>query len=120
MPIVKLCISPGCKAYAINGKCYCEKHYVEKKPFQSAVRSNNYNSAEWRQLKAEIRKEQTTCANCGRTAIESGYPLEAHHIIPPRGNLALFYDKNNIVMLCKECHSQITNEEIKGRKKDGK
>lgn len=110
MPIMKLCIFPGCRQFAIAGKCYCTNHYVEKKPFQSATRSNNYNTAEWRQLRKEVIQEHPYCDKCGRED-----HLQVHHILPPRGNTALFYDKNNLQVLCIYCHAAETGHEVHER-----
>ena len=107
---------------------YCTKHLQEKKkkhqewlenhkkkPFENASRTNSYNNAEWRNLRKEVlKRDGFQCQQCGATAEESGYPLEIHHIIPPKGNKELFYDVNNCVALCKLCHTRITQEEVIG------
>ena len=89
------------------------KEHKKKKPFENAVRTNSYNNAEWRHLRMEVlKRDGYQCSQCGITAEESGYPLEIHHIIPPKGNKKLFYDTNNCVALCKFCHARITQAEI--------
>ena len=123
----RLCQYSGCNEMAEPGHTYCIKHLVEsqkkrqewlknnnkKKPFENATRSNNYNNAEWRSLRNEVlKRDNYQCCQCGASARESGFPLEIHHIIPPKGNKELFYDKNNCVTLCKWCHSRITQREI--------
>ena len=123
----KLCQYSGCNCFAEPGHTYCEKHLAEsqkkheewlqnhkgKKPFENAVRSNNYNNAEWRALRKEVlKRDGYQCCQCGATAEESGFPLEIHHIIPPKGNRELFYDIGNCVTLCKWCHLQATQQEV--------
>ena len=122
----KLCQYSGCDEMAENGHTYCIKHLAEsqkkhkewlenhkKKPFENAVRSNNYNNAEWRKLRKEVlKRDNYQCCQCGATADGSGYPLDIHHIIAPKGNKELFYDINNCVTLCKWCHARITQQEI--------
>ena len=123
----RLCQFSGCNDMAESGHIYCEKHLVEsqkkrqewlknnnkKKPFENATRSNNYNNAQWRALRNEVlKRDNYQCCQCGASAGESGYPLEVHHIISPKGNKELFYDKNNCVTLCKTCHARITQQEI--------
>ena len=124
----RLCQYSGCDETSEPGHTYCAKHLVEskkkhqewlknhnKKPFENAVRCNNYNNAEWRRLRKEVLKRDCyQCRQCGISAEESGYPLEIHHIIPPKGNAQLFYDINNCVTLCKVCHARITQAEIRG------
>ena len=123
----RICQYSGCNEMAENGHAYCEKHLAEshrkhqewlkshnkKKPFENATRANNYNNAEWRALRREVlKRDGYQCCQCGITAAESGYPLEIHHIIPPKGNKELFFDINNCATLCKLCHARITQQEI--------
>ena len=124
----KLCQYSGCDCFAVEHHTYCEKHLLEsqkkhkewlenhskKKPFENAIRTNNYNNAEWRNLRKEVlERDGYCCRSCGATAAESGFSLEIHHIIPPKGNKELFYNINNCVTLCKVCHARITQEEIR-------
>ena len=123
----RICQYSGCNDMAEPGHIYCEKHLVEsqkkhqewlknhnkKKPFENATRTNNYNNAEWRALRNEVlKRDNYQCCQCGAGAEESGYPLEIHHIIPPKGKKELFYNIDNCVTLCKWCHSRITQQEI--------
>ena len=127
----KLCQYSGCNEMAEPGHTYCKKHLAEsqkkheewlksrskKKPFENAIRSNNYNSSEWRALrKAVLKRDNYQCQQCGMTAEESGYPLEIHHFIPPKGNKELFYNIDNCVTLCKICHARVTQTEIRENK----
>ena len=125
--IKKLCQYSGCNEIAEPGHTYCSKHLAEsqkkhkewlknhkKKPFENATRTNNYNNSEWRSLRREVlKRDNYQCCQCGATAEESGYPLEIHHIIAPKGNTQLFYDINNCVVLCKICHARITQVEVR-------
>ena len=125
----RICNYSSCNEMAEPGHTYCAKHLAEsqkkheewlknhnkKKPFENAVRTNSYNNAEWRALRKEVlKRDGYCCCQCGATAAESGFPLEIHHIIPPKGNKELFFDINNCVTLCKVCHSRITQEEVRG------
>ena len=124
----KLCQYSGCDCFAVEHHTYCAKHLLEsqkkhqewlknhnkKKPFENAERTNNYNNVEWRALRKEVlERDGYCCRSCGATAAESGFSLEIHHIIPPKGNKELFYNINNCVTLCKVCHARITQEEIR-------
>lgn len=123
----RICQYSGCDEMAEPGHTYCTKHLVEsqkkheewlknhkkKKPFENAARTNNYNTSEWRALRREVlKRDGYQCCQCGATAAESGYPLEIHHIIPPKGNKELFYDIGNCITLCKFCHARITQKEV--------
>ena len=132
--IKKLCNYSGCNEIAEPGHIYCEKHLAEsqkkheewmqnhnkKKPFENAVRTNNYNNAEWRSLRKKVlERDFYRCCQCGATAEESGLALQIHHIIPPKGNKELFFDINNCVTLCHACHARITQEEVRENKLSG-
>ena len=123
----RICQYSGCNEFTESGHIYCAKHLVEsqkkhqeflknnnkKKPFENATRSNNYNNAEWRALRKEVlKRDNYQCRQCGATSEGSGYPLEIHHIIAPKGNKELFFDINNCATLCKLCHARITQQEI--------
>ena len=126
----RLCQYSGCNEMAEPGHTYCKTHLVEsqkkhqewlkshkKKPFENAARCNNYNNSEWRNLRREVlKRDNYQCCQCGITAKESKYPLEIHHIIPPKGNKELFFDINNCVTLCKWCHAKETQQEIMNNK----
>jgi 5-methylcytosine-specific restriction protein A len=110
-----ICKYPGC-SNLIESSGYCEKHKTKnRKPFESAIRFNEalYNTTKWRQLRKEILNEQTNCFKCGLSKNET--KLEVHHIIPPRGNEELFFDKNNLVAVCSNCHKIITNYETRNK-----
>jgi 5-methylcytosine-specific restriction protein A len=114
----KICNHPGCNALINTDERYCLKHKKElPPPFSSAIRYNEslYKTTQWRNLRNKVLKEQTNCFKCGIHKSES--KLEVHHLIPPRGNEALFFDENNLVAVCPVCHKIITNKEIKNRKK---
>ena len=123
----KICQYSGCDCFAEPGHTYCKKHLAEsqkkheewiqnhkKKPFENASRTNNYNNIEWRKLRLEVlKRDGYQCCQCGATKEESGFPLEIHHIIPPKSNRELFFDIGNCVTLCKFCHARITAEEVR-------
>lgn len=101
----------------MDGKAYCEKHYVQPKkarPFSSAGRSNSalYATARWRALRKSHIDEYPFCAMCGS---KSG--LTVDHIVPPRGNEELFFCPGNLQTLCKPCHRIKTAIEIRERRK---
>ena len=66
-----------------------------------------YKSATWRKLRWQtLTKAMFTCAICGKLEGNTT-PLVCDHIIPHRGNAALFYDANNLQCLCKQCHDSV-------------
>ena len=115
----KICSYPSCNNLIDKNERYCKTHQIPKKtaPFQNAVRTNEnlYSTAKWRRLKRQILKENPYCSRCGIGEKDS--VLEVHHIIPPRGAEDLFFDENNLISICQQCHRIITAQEIKDRKK---
>jgi 5-methylcytosine-specific restriction endonuclease McrA len=96
---------------------YCPQHKKEQPPpFSSAIRYNEslYKTTQWKQLRTRILKEQQCCFKCGISKEET--KLEVHHLIPPRRNEELFFDIENLVLICPICHRIITNQEIRNRK----
>jgi 5-methylcytosine-specific restriction protein A len=114
----KICNHPGCNELIPPTERYCQHHKKESAPpFSSAIRFNEalYKTTQWKTLRKKVLAEQPFCAKCGLTDIET--KLEVHHIIPPRGNEELFFDRDNLVSVCPVCHKYLTNREIKNRKK---
>lgn len=116
-----LCHYPGCNELADEG-CFCKKHIQTRKVspmFQNAVSPNNdyYRSYRWIKLRKEILSKSTHCAMCGISNVES--TLHIHHIVPPRGNEELFFNKDNLTTLCKTCHDKVTRREITERRSYG-
>jgi 5-methylcytosine-specific restriction protein A len=115
----KICSASGCNKLIEQSERYCANHKKEPaSPFSNAIRFNNelYHTAQWKNLRVKILKEQPNCFKCGISGSEA--KLEVHHIIPPRGNKELFFDENNLVSVCPVCHKIITNKEIGNRKRN--
>jgi len=63
-----------------------------------------YKTARWQRLRWKvIEKAHFTCAMCGKLEGQTA-KLVADHIIPHKGNEALFWDKGNLQCLCRQCH----------------
>lgn len=89
-------------SHYINGK-FCEKY-----------------TKETLELKEEIRKRDNyICQNCGmiqeKCLTKYGRKLDAHHIDGDDTNNI----KENMITLCKGCHSKITKTSIKNLEKAG-
>lgn len=108
------CNFPGCgKLLTQSG--YCPSHQAMRpKPFSTATRPNEefYKSQRWKVLRRQKINEHPYCYLCG---ITDG--LQVHHTTPPRGNEDLFFNENNLVVVCENCHRIITAQEIRERQK---
>ncbi len=65
-----------------------------------------YNSARWKRLRMEVLEAALfTCQwlGCGRVEGDTAL-LVADHVVPHRGDEALFWDRGNLQCLCKDCH----------------
>ncbi|UTC78121.1 HNH endonuclease [Treponema sp. OMZ 799] len=119
------CKWQGCKAL-LDTPGYCLKHkpLVEQREaerskkrinnFKNAKRTNYlfYKTKEWRELRSKVLKKQKQCVLCGSSEL-----LHVDHIVPPRGNRGLFFNINNLQVLCEICHRKKTAKEIKGQTK---
>lgn len=112
------CLFPACGCL-IPESGYCDKHKAwaeqnKAKPFENARRSNEelYKTEKWRTLRNGLLRVHPFCTICG-----SSEKLQVHHIDPPRGNPAKFYDVGNLSVVCAECHRTITQAEIIRRRK---
>lgn len=61
-----------------------------------------YTAKRWKDLRVQLLARSPICADCNSLA------SEVDHILPHRGDLARFYDTNNLQTLCKPCHSRKT------------
>ena len=52
-----------------------------------------------------FERDSFTCAICS----SKGGELNAHHILPFRGNEELVYEETNLVTLCRDCHFEVHN-----------
>ncbi|WP_089177270.1 HNH endonuclease [Bosea sp. AS-1] len=72
-----------------------------------------YGLKRWKDMRAEVLLDALySCQRCGRIEGDTSL-LVADHIKPHRGRAALFWDRNNIQCLCKECHDTVKQREEK-------
>lgn len=72
-----------------------------------------YNTKAWRDLRWSVLvDEMFTCRRCGFTG--DSPVMVADHIKPHRGNRDLFFDRNNLQCLCKQCHDRDKQKEERG------
>lgn len=83
-----------------------------------------FNDKRWQRTKAFVwERDGARCQICKREGIENGVDdgyivsgFACHHIIPFESAKTkaemerLFFDVNNIILVCKECHAKIHRE----------
>ena len=82
-------------------------------PNTEAARTNPlrplYFTTRWQRLRASVLlRDLYTCQRCGRVQATH---MVADHKTPHRGDLALFWDIENIETLCPSCHSSAKQRE---------
>jgi 5-methylcytosine-specific restriction endonuclease McrA len=66
-----------------------------------------YSLDRWKRLRDEVlTRALFTCSICGRIEADTSR-LVADHVIPHRGDPALFWDPANLQCLCKACHDSV-------------
>ena len=103
------CKHPGCAALVPYGKKYCEKHAASHSSDRVSGSGRGYGAA-WRKARKKYLTEHPLCVKCRK---QGRYvkATDVDHIIPHRGNLDLFWDRNNWQALCHSCHSRKTRRE---------
>ena len=117
-----ICKQPGCfrTIDPESGHTYCIEHQAQeraeqerKKVYMPRVEHGSwtelYNSPKWKALRDGKLKDTPSCEKCGAPA------TEVHHIVPHRGNMALFLDWDNLMSLCNKCHRLQTIKETHER-----
>ena len=73
--------------------------------------SNLYGHS-WRQIRARRLQHFPLCAFCAKRGIITPATV-VDHVIPHRGDEALFYDTSNLQSLCKPCHDGAKQQQEK-------
>lgn len=103
------CSSPGCPELT-NGR-FCSKHQKEvNKKYnkdRNPLNKKHYDSR-WEKIRERYVSLHPLCMQCLKE--DKLVPTEeVHHIVPlTKGGK---HDDNNLMALCKSCHSQITARE---------
>ncbi|ADU30991.1 HNH endonuclease signature motif containing protein [Evansella cellulosilytica] len=126
---LKPCHNPKCRE--LTRERYCEKHkaaYEEKqkqiqKDYDKQRGSSTERGYDYRWQKASRsflkRNPLCVCEECKKKIV----PLPANvvdHITPHKGNMKLFWDKNNWQSMNKRCHDKKTAKEDGGFGRDSK
>lgn len=73
-----------------------------------------YNSPRWTALRDRIRvRDMFTCGMCRRACSGKGQSAVDHRI-PHHGDPRMFWDDDNLWLLCKPCHDGAKQREEKG------
>lgn len=67
----------------------------------------------WRKARAEHLKNEPLCRPCAETWRVTA-AQEVDHIIPHKGSMALFWDRENWQSICRDCHERKSALEAQG------
>lgn len=85
------------------------------KEWRGSAASRGYN-ARWRKARITFLGDNPLCAYC----LKAGRPKPAtlvDHIVPHKGDMALFWDTSNWQSLCAPCHNSLKQAEEHGNEK---
>ncbi len=99
-----ICNYPGCSNLSYGS--HCDKHRKEIKAARNKRHAKYYNR-QWQKARAIYLRAHPLCVHC-EEAGRLTPATEVDHIIPHRGDKALFWDRSNWQSLCKRCHSRKT------------
>lgn len=83
---------------------------MEKRPEYRKL----YKTARWARMRATHLRDHPLCAFCWRAWRRETLAEVLDHITPHKGDLTLFYDRDNVQSLCKRCHDSVKQREERG------
>lgn len=88
----------------LSDDVYCDQHRAKYARDSAAERGYD---AQWRIVRRRYLRGHPLCADCQRNGKLTPANV-VDHIIPHRGDEALFWDEKNWQALCKPCHDRKT------------
>ena len=104
------CSAPNCPNLATDRYCDEHVHLADKQRANAAKRGYD---ARWQKYRLGFLAKNPLCVICkenNRVTLST----VTDHIIPHKGNQALFWDYNNHQALCETCHNRKTASEDMG------
>lgn len=103
----KPCRYPGCPN--LTETSYCEEHQHLYQTERAGSVQRGYDS-HWRKARSRFLKSHPLCVRC-RMDGKLVKATVVDHIIPHRGDEALFWEESNWQAMCKSCHDHKTMTE---------
>lgn len=127
---MKFCAQPGCKELVERGRCPKHTKLKRERERRYYVGSSNghgqltheaptepryyppvHYGRRWQRVAKQYLADHPFCVTCqqeGHVTIAT----QCDHVIPHRGDPALFWDPENWQPLCRPCHSAKTAREV--------
>ena len=100
------CRYPGCPNLCESGT-YCPEHSAASPDRLRGHAAERGYDAKWRRARKRFLQHHPLCANCLSQGVLTPATV-VDHIVPHRGDRALFWDEKNWQPLCKSCHDRKT------------
>ena len=102
------CRYPGCPNLCEKG-IYCEEHSdYSSDRLRGGAAARGYD-AHWRKARKAFLTRHPLCAECLKNGTLTPATV-VDHIVPHRGDRALFWNEQNWQPLCKDCHDRKTGK----------
>ena len=75
--------------------------------------SNPYSNHQWRKLRKQVLAEQPLCVMCQKVGVITAADT-VDHIVPHKGDVNLFWSRDNLQALCSSHHSSQKQSEERG------
>jgi 5-methylcytosine-specific restriction enzyme A len=104
------CTYPGCSTLVAGRSSRCEKHQARERHAEEnrrgSANSGGYGSR-WRAARKHFLEMNPLCAECNRMGRLNAATI-VDHIVPHKGDAALFWNQSNWQSLCRHCHNRKT------------
>jgi 5-methylcytosine-specific restriction protein A len=103
------CRIPGCPNLTNHRWGLCAEHLKQQETSRPSSTERGYD-ARWRKASRIYLQKHPLCVECEKAGrIKAATVVD--HIIPHKGDVALFWDEDNWQPLCDGCHSSKTMKE---------
>ncbi len=114
----KPCKQNGCRALLLAG-AYCDQHAKVKQKQSDQHRATSTQRGygyRWQQTSKGFLRSHPLCQcpECDNGRVRITPATVVDHIIPHRGDMKLFWDRDNWQSMAKECHDKKTATEDGG------
>ena len=110
------CTYPGCRSLVRDGSARCGAHVRKARQESDAQRGTAHErgySAAWQRARAGFLRSHPLCMECTKDG-SVGLATVVDHVVPHKGDTALFWDSDNWQGLCKPHHDRKTATEDGG------
>ncbi|MDP2026435.1 HNH endonuclease [Sulfuriferula sp.] len=112
----KPCRHAGCGVLVVDGSGLCQAHLKSRRAASDQQRGSSTErgyGGQWRKARAGYLRSHPLCVVCATAGVVRAANV-VDHIVPHKGDQALFWDKTNWQSLCKSHHDAKTAREDGG------